>query len=467
MRFHRSRLPVAASVSEWITAVVHSLTLAATMLASGVALRAADEPPTEWIDPQTGHRVVRLSREPGSSSFYFHQNPYTPDGHQVVITSPSGVHAVDLRTRAIERVIEGRVGTLIVGRKSGDLYFTRREGETLSVHTVNLTTKVQRKVATVPRGTVASVNADETLLLGSYSEEPQFANWQRGGTAPPAAAAATTTATPAAGRGGRGPEYQATWPDGTPMTFADAKELRLYEQLLRVRAGPPRTLFTLNTTTGEVKIVLQQREWINHLQFSPTDPQQIMFCQEGSWHMVDRIWLVRTDGTGLTKVHTRTMNMEIYGHEFFSQDGKTIWYDLHLPRGENLWVAGYEIASGKRTWWHLPNKDWNVHYNISSDGQLFCGDGSDEEMVSHAKDAKWIYLLRPRRVPDVAGIKNPRSASLIDVGVLEPERLVSLKDHNYQSEPNVTFTPDDKWVVFRSNLHGASHVYAVEVAKSK
>ena len=27
---------------------------------------AADDPPTEWIDPDTGHRVIRLSREPGS-----------------------------------------------------------------------------------------------------------------------------------------------------------------------------------------------------------------------------------------------------------------------------------------------------------------------------------------------------------------------------------------------------------------
>lgn len=431
----------------------------------GVVACLAAEPPTDWIDPATGHRVVRLSREPGSSSFYFHQNPYTPDGRKIVITSPSGAYTIDLQTRAIDRVIEGRVATMIVGRKSADLYFTRREGETQTVHAVNLTTKAVRKVATVPRGTVSSINADETLLLGTYSDEPQFANWQRGGAAQGAAAAAGATAPAGGGRGG--PEYQANWPDGTPMTFADAKELRLYEQLQRVRAGPPRTLFTLNIATGEMKTVLRQREWLNHLQFSPTDPQQIMFCHEGSWHLVDRIWLIRTDGTGLTKVHTRTMNMEIFGHEFFSQDGRTIWYDLHRPRGEDLWVAGYEIATGKRTWWHLPNKDWNVHYNISADGQLFCGDGSDEEMVSHAKDAKWIYLLRPKIVPDVAGIRNPDAGSLIQAGVFEPERLVSLKDHNYQLEPNVTFTPDAKWVVFRSNMHGATHVYAVEVAKAK
>jgi hypothetical protein len=35
------------------------------------------ELPREWIDPDTGHRVIRLSDEPGSQSLYFHQNGYT------------------------------------------------------------------------------------------------------------------------------------------------------------------------------------------------------------------------------------------------------------------------------------------------------------------------------------------------------------------------------------------------------
>ena len=37
--------------------------------------------------------------------------------------------------------------------------------------------------------------------------------------------------------------------------------------------------------------------------------------------------------------------------------------------------------------------------------------------------------------------------------------------HNYRLEPNVSFTPDQKWVVFRSNMFGATYAFAVEVAK--
>src|SRR5256885_6457748 len=31
----------------------------------------------------------------------------------------------------------------------------------------------------------------------------------------------------------------------------------------------------------------------------------LLFCHEGPWHKVDRIWTIRTDGSGLRKIHTR------------------------------------------------------------------------------------------------------------------------------------------------------------------
>ena len=44
---------------------------------------------------------------------------------------------------------------------------------------------------------------------------------------------------------------------------------------------------------------------------------------------------------------------------------------------------------------------------------------------------------------------------------------MDLSKHDYQLEPNVTFTPDGHWIVFRSNMHGPTHVYAVETSKKK
>jgi oligogalacturonide lyase len=43
---------------------------------------------------------------------------------------------------------------------------------------------------------------------------------------------------------------------------------------------------------------------------------------------------------------------------------------------------------------------------------------------------------------------------------------VNLAKHDYALEPNAKFSPDGKWVIFRSNLSGKSQVYAVEVKKA-
>jgi oligogalacturonide lyase len=174
-----------------------------------------------------------------------------------------------------------------------------------------------------------------------------------------------------------------------------------------------------------------------------------MFCHEGPWHKVDRIWTIRTDGTELRKIHTRTMEMEIAGHEFWNPDGRIIWYDLQTPKGQQFWLAGVVLATGEKLRYRVERDQWSVHYNVSPDGKLFAGDGGGPGMVAKAKDGQWIYLFHLRN------------------GVAEWERLVNMARHDYSLEPNVTFTPDMKWIVFRSNMHGATHVYAVEVQKAR
>jgi oligogalacturonide lyase len=427
--------------------------LLSLLVCAAVLVPAQSSLPTEWVDSDTGHRVIRLSREDGTQSLYFHQNAYSADGKKLIVTTAGGgIAAIDLATRETKPLVAGPVSVLVTGHKTGDVYYTKRDGGASAVFATNVSTGATRQVVKLPAGrSVSSLNADETLLLGSYVDGAD------GGRGAGRGAGADT-------RFGQ-PNYEATGADGKPMTYADAKDLRLHNQLMAIRAGAPRVLFTVNTKTGEVKDIFREHEWLNHLQFSPTDPTLIMFCHEGTWHEVDRVWTIRTDGTGLQKVHTRTMNMEIAGHEFFSAAGSTIWYDLQTPRGQAFWLAGYNIASGKRTWYHLERNEWSVHFNVSPDGSLFAGDGGDSEMVARAPDGKWIYLFRPERVPDVAGVKAPDAANLIDAGFFKSERLVNMAKHDYRLEPNVTFSPDMKWIIFRSNMLGPIHVFAVEIAK--
>ena len=138
-----------------------------------------------------------------------------------------------------------------------------------------------------------------------------------------------------------------------------------------------------------------------------------MFCHEGPWHKVDRIWTIRTDGSHITLVHLGAMTMEIAGHEFWSADGKTIWYDLQTPRAEVFWLAGYNVKTGARTWYHLQRNEWSIHFNVTRDGKLFCGDGGDEDQVAHAPDGQ-LDLSVPSggwsRTPGLSGKISSRPA---------------------------------------------------------
>ncbi len=237
------------------------------------AVRSSQESvPREWIDPDTGHRVVRLSDEPGSQSLYFHQYAYTPDGKNLLITTPTGVSAIDLKTRAIEKVVDGRVSLLMTGRKTGRAYYVK-EG---TVYATDPDTKASRAIAKVPaHGTVVAVNADETLLAGTITEgsvpdEP-----------PPSAGTSTSLGTNSRGQLGR---------DNYPGK-GSMMERRLAARL-------PMQLFVVNTGTGEMKTILRSTDWLNHVQFSPTDPALLLFCHEGPWHKVDRTWTIRTGRHG-------------------------------------------------------------------------------------------------------------------------------------------------------------------------
>jgi oligogalacturonide lyase len=413
-------------VSVAVAAGVLALSLSAVRAAQDAAEARAPEPPLTWIDRDTGHRVVRLTHEPGSASLYFHQNAYTGDGQKMVYTTPSGLALLELATRTSRTVVSGDVKVIATGRRSQNVYYMK-DG---AVYATNVDSGATRRIGALPeRGSVATVNADETLLAGTYLEGEG------------------TVSQPDRAR--------QTHPLDQPSDKGQMMERRLAARL-------PMALFTIDTRTGVTQTILKSTDWLNHVQFSPTDPGLLLLCHEGPWHKVERIWTVRADGSDLTKRHARTMEMEIFGHEFWSPDGRTIWYDLQTPRGEDFWLAGVEVDTGARTRYHLQRNEWSIHFNASPDGTLFAGDGGDERQVARATDGRWIYLFRPERLPN----DGPADPSLIRPGVLRAERLVNMSSHRYQLEPNVTFTPDQKWVVFRSNMFGPTYVFAVEVAQA-
>jgi oligogalacturonide lyase len=415
------------------------LALVAMFALSCVAGALAEQPapiPSDWIDPDTGHRVIRVSPDSGGSSLYFHQNAYTDKGDKLFITVKGGLATVDLTTLGVkpctvERIAEGKAGSPVVGKKTRTVYYVQSN----AIYATHLDTHQTRMVLAFPPGysgaSGLALNADETLLASTAIDRSKE---------PFAVPVGLNLPTP------------------TQWATKEGKE-------------QARILFTVNVRTGETKKVWGSNDWLNHTQFSPTDPGQLLFCHEGTWDLVDRIWTIRTDGSGLRRMHARTMAREIAGHEFFSQDGSAVLFDLQTPRSTEFWVAGVSVQNQERFRYKLDRSEWSVHFNQAPGGKLYAGDGGGPNSVANRRidgksldgpgNGQWIYLFKPSEQMETVHAENGNWKS----GKFASEKLVNLAKHDYKLEPNVTFTPDAKWIVFRSNMHGPTHVYAVEVRK--
>jgi oligogalacturonide lyase len=145
-------------------------------------------------------------------------------------------------------------------------------------------------------------------------------------------------------------------------------------------------------------------------------------------------------------------------------DGETIWYDWQYPKGEDFYLAGYNLKTGQRTAYHMQRDEWSIHFNLTKDLDMFTGDGGDPGQVARAKDGEWIELFRPQLIRGDADAIN--SPDFWQAGAFHSERLVNMSHHYYREEPNVRFSPDKSLVIFTSNMFGPSYVFGAETAKA-
>ena len=435
-------------------------------------------PPRSWVDKDTGHRVWRLSDEPNSGGFYFNINAYTPDNKQMIYTAPDGIHVMDMATRATKLLVAnppadpsastgprtpGVVHAMVAGHKTNSVFYTATNAAGVtSVYKADTNTGAITKLVDVPKipntssMSVVSVNADETLVAGTYIDSPPTGK-EYGAAAVPAPAQPAGATDNRVGSAVQGPHYQPT-NKGQMMAVRLAARLPLVLFTLRLAPGPN------GLKPGTLKPLLHSTDWVNHLLFSPTDPQLLMYCHEGSWEKVDRIWMIHTDGTHNTLIHKRTMVNEIAGHEFWGLDGETIWYDWQPPKGEDFYLAGRNVKTGQRIAYHMQRDEWSIHFNLTKDLDLFTGDGGDPGQVAKAKDGEWIELFHPQMLNGGQGSLN--EPTFWQPGVFHSEHLVNMSHHYYREEPNVRFSPDKSLVIFTSNMFGPSYVFGAEVTKA-
>ena len=408
-------------------------------LVTAAAAIIPQAPPGDWIDPDTGHRVVRLTGEAGGSTLYFHDNAFSPNGDTLIVNTPGGVAKMDVAAigTADARLVVVAPGVrgAYVARGTREIFSGGRAGPIVAT---NLDTGKTREVA-YARGLI---NANETLSVV-----------KNGNAADPDGKYPRPPVRPVV------PQLQRMFPGKTMEDLTpDQRYSVTKEDGLAARALNPglQSFVFTDLKTGVALETGFQYGDLNHLQFNPVDPNLLLYCHEGTWHELDRTWTIKSDGSDKRLIHRRTMDMEINGHEWWSFDGKTVWFDLQTPRSQDFWIAGVEMATGRKIRYHLQRDWWGVHFNSSRDDRLFVSDGGDPSQVAYSTDGMWINLLRVQAD-----------------GTLARERLVNMAKHHYVTgrggvEPNAHITPDKKWAIFTGQFApGQRHVYAVQLEKAK
>jgi len=383
------------------------------------AAPAAGPSAETFNDPDTGAKIIHLSTLPNEASgvIYFTQDCTTPDNRYTLVRyldhsaghTAGKMYRYDFKTGELVLLTDMMTKNQVMVPKSGNLYFTSDADR--SIYVTNILDLKTRKVADMPAEIICSggltVNADETLVVGTGTLAKEHVNEPVLTTAP-----------------NHGPVFGDTFArhDTNLLIAADIK-------------------------TGKVTELHRINTWLGHVQFSPVDPALLMYCHEGPWAKVDRMWTLRIGaGAEPQKVLTRTEDNEIAGHEFWATDGATIWYDHNYRNTPGkAFLEGKRLANGEITRFPIKPEFASIHYTQSPDGKFFVSDG---HAVKDHPEQQAMFILVP------------------DHGALKVIKLCSMAKNNYKdAEPNPHLTPDQHWVTFTATFSGTPQAYAIEMPK--
>jgi len=276
-----------------------SLSLFAVLVSSADAQIGRRFPSEKKIvkDPVTGTMLTFLTSTPaGDSKIYQTHNQWTSDGQWLIFRSnrvPGEAMAVNEKSGEMVQVTEGgHSGMLNIARKSMKLYFLRNP---------NFRPGQRPPQGPQPRTGMQVVEVDlEKLFADSSAGKLKSADaYQRiVGTTPSEIGAGGDMALDGGNeewvffRIGR-EEATKRLPEGTKIepNFGP-----------RNMGAGPSGIGAMNIKTGEVKHVIAVPFQVGHIQTNPWVEGEIVFCWETGGKAPQRIWTVKSDGTGLRPV---------------------------------------------------------------------------------------------------------------------------------------------------------------------
>jgi oligogalacturonide lyase len=221
------------------------------------------------------------------------------------------------------------------------------------------------------------------------------------------------------------------WADGFEEQFAKRPRCRI--QLVDLRSGQGRLLVGGN-------------QWLAHPQFRP-GADELLYCHEGPWEKVDRLWLMRPGASGPRDLRPR-QGAERVGHEYWSGLGEEVCY-VHYPdaSGRGATVRCVNVTSGEeRTVSRCTRFGW---LSANDDNSVIVG-------ASSSLAGPNIYVLFSRLQREITICEHASSGKPYPIAGTD-------QTDPWASAPEPVFSHDSRWIYFVSDREGLPAVYRVAV----
>jgi oligogalacturonide lyase len=191
---------------------------------------------------------------------------------------------------------------------------------------------------------------------------------------------------------------------------------------------------------NEAEVLFEERNWIGHVNASPTRPNHLTFCHEGPWTRVgQRIWGIDTQTKKVWKIRSQSPG-ETVGHEYWMTDGRRIGY-----------------------------------HGIGADGVAYCGsilhDGSDRIEIPFPHDSNHFHSNTPELIVADGPAKGLTPYVLLskfdrERRTFDGPRVLCVhrgSRHTQHLHIHPRFTPDGKQVLYTSDPKGYGNLYLADV----
>lgn len=375
-----------------------------TIVAIGFATQA---------DDATGIEVTRITDDQGDSFYpYFTQPVFHPERESLLVNSNRTglmqVYELKLRERRMVQITDEPNGVrphsaTFLPTRHAVCYFAENV-----LKCVNLETHEIAELCRIPDGfhpSVLSPSADGSTVTFAYSEVLE-----------------TSTCT------------ERIYPDVTEHYFR----------------RPTSVILRVDTTTGATCALWGEDAWITHVNVSPTDDRFVVFCHEGPWHLLQRLWVVRADTLEVYPLLPQRRLLDRQGHEYFSDSGRLfVQWSTRPSATINDWVhynASIYPDGREPLFFRLP-AGMPTHIQTSHhDDSLLVGDCAyPSEDFKDGRDFIGMMRHRDYRVKVVPICRHGTSW------------------RTQASHPHPVFAPDDEWVYFNSDRGGKVNIYRVPI----